>query len=136
MSPELAQFLGSLVAILALAGIARMLRLGGNPRIVDPAHARKLADEAVSGFDARAISIDCDGQAAILRDPAGRVLILRRHGGKFAGRLLGPGSAASLKGSQLQVTSGEALFGTISLTIDDPAPWLTQISGLGEARHA
>ena len=55
-----AKLIGSLVAILALAGISRWLGLGGDVRIRDEAEARRLADEAVCGFAAVDVALDRD----------------------------------------------------------------------------
>jgi hypothetical protein len=43
---------GSIVAILILAGVARLLRLGES-RIASAADARRFAEEALAGFEAR-----------------------------------------------------------------------------------
>ena len=52
MIEEGAKLLISGLAILALAGFARWLKLGSDVRIRDEAHALALAREAVSGFEA------------------------------------------------------------------------------------
>ena len=51
MNLALVQIGGSLVAILALAGIARWLQLGEDVRLRDKDEARALAQAAVCGFD-------------------------------------------------------------------------------------
>jgi len=136
MSPALLQFLGSLVAILALAGIAGWLGLGGDRRITSEAEARILADEAVSGFSPVATAVDAGGQAAVLHDAQGRVLILRRHGAQFAGRLLDEGATAAADGQCLQVDTGEVRFGSVMLQVKDPQAWVRTIEAIGSSKHA
>ena len=58
MTGQALQFAGSLIAILALAWIARKLGLGGDTRIRDEAHLRELAEEALCGFEPVDIAID------------------------------------------------------------------------------
>ena len=77
------QFAGSLAAVLALAWFARRLGLGGDPRLRDPAEVRRLANEALSGFEAQDVVLDRAGIGALLRDPAGRIMLLRRHGARW-----------------------------------------------------
>lgn len=131
MSGALLQFVGSLVAILALAGIAKWLGLGGEPRIQDEAHAKKLADEVVSGFDASEIAIGQDGSAALLRDKNGRTMVLRRHGNKFVGRILGADSHLAIAGEALQVSTSEQRFGVVALKIANPQAWLENAARAG-----
>ena len=134
--PALLQLVGSLVAILALAGIARWLGLGGDGRITSEADACVLADEAVSGFAPVGTAIDAGGKAAILRDAQGRILVLRRHGAQFAGRVLDASAAARADGQNLDIDTGERRFGTITLRIDDPRPWVRAIEAIGGKRNA
>lgn len=124
MPPEIAQLLGSLVAILALAWIAGWLKLGGDARITNEAEAARLADEAVSGFRPVAFGIDKSGHAAILRDAAGRVMVLRRHGAQFAARLLDKGASIAHTGDALVVATGDRHFGDVSLNLPDAAQWV------------
>jgi len=124
MSPAILQMLGSLVAILALAGIARWLGLGGDAHITGEAEAARLADEAVSGFRPVACSIDPSGHAAILRDHAGRVLVLCRHGAQFAARILDPGATIALAGEELAIATGDPHYGDLRLKVADPAQWV------------
>lgn len=71
---------GSLLGVLALAGAARWLGLGGDARL-DEATARELIEE--QGFDATELVLDRAGLAALARDGQGRVTIVRRHGAHF-----------------------------------------------------
>jgi hypothetical protein len=124
------QFGGSLLAILALAWFARRLGLGGETRIHDEAHLHALADEALSGFEPVEVALDHAGQAALARDGAGRVMLLRRHGSHFAARLLGPGARADSDGDTLTVNSGERQFGAVTLVLDNADAWAARLARL------
>ncbi|ABC64870.1 hypothetical protein [Erythrobacter litoralis] len=130
------QIVGSLVAILALAGLAMWLKLGGSPRIDSEETARLAADEAVDGFAAIRFGIDTDGRGALLEDGAGRILLLKPHGNQFAGRVLGPTAKAHMQSGVLTVDSGERRFGTITLALDDGAYWESAINRLKAISNA
>ncbi|MGV2497718.1 hypothetical protein [Pelagerythrobacter aerophilus] len=114
---------GSLLAILALAGLAWKLRLGGDLRIRNEAHARELAEEAVYGFEAVDVAIDRSGHAALLRDAGDRVLLLRRHGAHFAARLLTDHTHARLDRNLLVVGTAERRFGEVTLDLGAQAQY-------------
>lgn len=116
------QLIGSLVAILALAWVARRLGLGGDDRIRDEDEARMLADEALHGFEATDIAIDRAGMGALCRDAAGRVLLLRRHGSHWASRLLDSHSHARLDRGFLTLATADRRFGSVTLDLGDKAP--------------
>lgn len=128
--PALLQFLASLAAIFALAGVAVWLKLGPSPRLADEAAARIAAEEAVSGFDAVAIGLDSEGAAALLRDPAGRVLLLRPHGVHFAGRILSSAARVHRDGETITIDTAEKRYGSARLTLEDPAAWVAAIEAL------
>lgn len=130
LPPALLQFLGSLVAIFALAGIAVWLKLGPSPRLADENAARIAAEEAVSGFDPVAIGMDRDGRGAILSDAAGRVLLLRPHGVHFAGRILTPAARAHQDGDALVIDTSEKRYGAARLVLDDPSAWVDAIDAI------
>ncbi len=136
----LGQFLASLAAILVLAWIARRMGLGRDIRIRDEQHAQMLADEVICGFEAREIALDRSGRAALLRDHAGRVILVKVHGAQFAGRLLGPGSSATIWEDfgqrSLEADSGERLFGRALLDVDNPENWVSAINGAKVSSHA
>lgn len=132
LPPTLLQFIGSLVAILALAGIARWLKLGPEPRLKNEAEARIAADEAVSGFEPVAIGLDRMGCGAVMRDAAGRVLLLRPHGGHFAGRLLTGEARALRDGDTLEIDTGEKRYGAVRLVLEDAGAWARAIEAVGK----
>jgi len=114
--------------------------LGRDIRIRDESHARMLADEAIYGFEAQQIALDRSGRAALLRDRAGRVILVKVHGAQFAGRLLGPRSSATIwedgGRTSLEADSGERLFGKALLDVDDPEIWVNAINAAKVDSHA
>lgn len=80
---------GSLAAVLALAWLARAMRLGGDARIADEDAARTIARHHL--FDAADVIVDRAGMGALASDAAGGFLLIRRHGAHFvAERLTAP----------------------------------------------
>lgn len=132
----LAQTAGSLVAILALAGVAWWLKLGGAARLDSDETVHRAAGEVEDGFTPVDIARDTDGRSALARDGAGRIMIIKRHGNRFAGRLLGDGAAAWVAGGQIEVVPGEARFGTVFLTIHDAEAWADAINEIGRHHDA
>jgi len=104
---------GSLLAILALAGFARMLRLG-DARIGDAARARDMAEEMLAGFDARAAIVGTDGNAALVLGN-GTIAVLKRHGAKVAARRLLPPLQLFTAVEGVEIATGERLFGRVLL---------------------
>ena len=115
------QFAGSLAAILLLAWLARRLGLGGNPRLRDPEEAKLLAGEALCGFEAQDVVLDRAGIGALLRDSAGRMLLLRRHGVHWVARLLDSHAGVRLDRSFMTIATGDKTFGAITLDLGDQA---------------
>lgn len=121
---------GSLIAILALYFVARALKLGGKPRLADEAQVQACAGEVEEGFDAQRVSIARDGAAALARDADGRIMVIKRHGNRFAGRVLTSSAAVREEVDGLVVDTAEARFGAVRLSIDDPAYWADAINRL------
>ena len=115
------QFVGSLAAILLLAWLARRLGLGGDPRLRDPEEAKRLAGEALCGFDAQDVVLDRAGIGALLRDSAGRMMLLRRHGVHWVARLLDSHAGVRLDRSFMTIATGDKTFGAITLDLGDQA---------------
>ncbi|WP_448662686.1 hypothetical protein ACG3SL_18840 [Sphingomonas sp. CJ20] len=113
MNP-LATLAASLVAVLALAGIARLLRLGGG-RIESEAAAIEAAEAMLSGFEAARAVLGADGQAALVPGRAGDAALLKVHGAHIAARRLAPGYAAVSVPEGLRIDSGDARFGAVVL---------------------
>ena len=104
---------GSLLAVLALAGVARLLRLG-EARITDAAKARQMAEEMLAGFEARAAIVGTDGNAALVAGN-GAIAVLKRHGAKVAARRLLPPLTLLPAVEGVEVATGERLFGNVLL---------------------
>ena len=115
------QFVGSLAAILLLAWLVRRLGLGGDPRLRDPEEAKRLAGEALCGFEAQDVVLDRAGIGALLRDSAGRMLLLRRHGVHWVARLLDSHAGVRLDRSFMTIATGDKTFGAITLDLGDQA---------------
>lgn len=128
--PALLQFLASLLAIFALAGLAYWLKLGPSPRLADEDAARLAADEAVSGFIPVAIGLDREGRGAVLRDVSGRVLLLRPHGVHFAGRLLTAAARVHRDDGALVIDTAEKRYGSVRLMLDEPSAWVQAIEAI------
>lgn len=120
---ELAKLGGSFVAILGLAWLASLLKLGGDLRIRDADHAREIANETVYGFEATDVVLDRAGMGALLRDAQGRQMLIRRHGAGFVGRLLDRRIEARLDQNFLTIGTGEKTFGSITLNLGDAAQY-------------
>jgi hypothetical protein len=134
--PLLLQTMGSLVAIVALTGLAWWLKLGGSPRLASEADVNRAANEVEDGFLPVAAACDAEGAAALAQDAGGRIMLIRRHGNRFAGRVLGPAASVRLDGARLVVDPGEARFGTVSLDLADTQAWAEAINQVSKAGHA
>jgi hypothetical protein len=104
---------GSIVAILLLAGVARMLRLGES-KIATAADARRFAEEALVGFEARHALVGQDGNAALVAG-TGAIAVLKRHGAQVAVRRLLPPLRIREAVEGVTVETGERLFGAVTL---------------------
>jgi hypothetical protein len=124
----LVQTAGSLIAIIALAGLAWWMKLGGAPLLDGEDAVRRAAGEVEDGFTSIAAACDAEGKSALARDSAGRIMVIKRHGNRFAGRVLGPGGQARVSDGKLVVAPGEARFGEVVLTISDAPAWADAIN--------
>ncbi|MEO9129844.1 MAG: hypothetical protein ABI240_01415 [Sphingomonas sp.] len=107
------QLAGSIVAIMVLAGVARLLRLGES-RIATAADAQRIAEEMLAGFDAHAALVSQDGGAALVAGN-GAIAVLKRHGAKVAARRLLPPLRVHPAIEGVTVETGERLFGSVTL---------------------
>lgn len=104
---------GSLVAVLALAGIAAWLKLGGDP--LDDAAALDAAGDMLPGFVPEVVLLGSDGAAALVRGGEGRVAVVKVHGAQPAVReLVRPVGLAAVEGGTM-VRSGDRMFGDVVL---------------------
>lgn len=130
----LIQFGGSLLAILILAALAWAMRLGGRPALAQEADVARAAGEVVDGFEPMRCSIARGGDGALARDPQGRIMLIKRHGNKFAGRLLTSAATVREEVDALVIRCGPdadaARFGAVRLALEDPAYWADAINRL------
>lgn len=136
VDPQIYVFGGSLVAIFVLAGLARWLGLGGKPVLRDESAVRNAVGEVEDGFEASRISISRDRSAALVADPTGRVMVIKRHGNQFAGRILGSNARVREEVDALIVDCGEARFGPVRMSLDDSSSWADRINRLSLRRDA
>jgi hypothetical protein len=121
MELELLKFGGSLAAVALLVFVGSRLDLGGDVRLRSEDEARALADSAICGFSATAVGLDRAGIGALLRDASGRVLLIRRHGARFAARLLDSHAHVRLDRNFLTIGTGETTFGQVTLDLGGEA---------------
>lgn len=128
---------GSLAGVLGLALAARLLGLGEEARIVNADHAIAIADEIQIGFAPVDVIVDRAGYGALMRDDAGRLLLIRAHGGHFVGRLLTPPMTARLDRNMLTLTPDDPMFGSVTLNLGDQASaWASRLRDVGNAIDA
>lgn len=75
---------GSLAAVLALAGVARLLRLGGTQALADGDDAIRLAEALVSGFDGQLGVVAADGGRAIVTGGPGDIVVIEPLGARYS----------------------------------------------------
>lgn len=140
MPAELLQFAGSLAAILLLAWLARKLGLGRGAGELDPALIAKAAREVSDEFEPREIAIDRDGRAALVRDESGRIMLLKRHGAHFAGRILTPAASVITPDQsdpdRIEIACGERRFGIVTLNFEKAGSWAEAIEALDRQGNA
>jgi hypothetical protein len=97
-----------MAAIAALVLLASRLGFAGRPDLLDEGEARSLAAEIPGGCDAVAVGLDRARDAALLRDGAGRVVLVTPIGAHFVARLLGPEVALTFEGHRLVLRDGRS----------------------------
>lgn len=111
----------SLALIMGVTLLAARLGLGADVRLKDENEARALARAALCGFEPVELAMDRAGIGALLRDQAGRVMLLRRHGAQFAARMLDSHAFARLDRNFLTIGTGERHFTGVTLDLGDKA---------------
>ena len=104
---------GSLVAILVLAWVARLLKLGES-HIADPNTAAQMAEEILPDFEARAALVGTNGSAALVLGK-GEIAILKRHGARVAARRLSRPLWRRAAPEGVTIETGERMFGAVTL---------------------
>ncbi len=126
------QAAGSLIAVLLVFLVVRALELGSDVRIADAAEARALAEQARCGFDPVDVALDRARIGALLRNRAGEVMLIRRHGAKFAARVLTSHAGTRLDQDFLTLSTDDPHFGSITLDLGDQAQvWAASLRRLG-----
>ena len=128
--PMLIQTGGSLLAIFALFLLARWLKLGGKPALADHAEVQHAAKEVEDGFAAQRSAIARAGDAALAVDAAGRIMVIKRHGNHFSGRVLTPAAEVREEVDAIVVDCGEARFGPVRMSLDETGYWVDAINRL------
>lgn len=128
MTNELVKLALSLIAVFAVAWLVRGMKLGGEARIRDAAHALQLADEAEVGFGGTDVALDRAGFAAIVRNADGRQLLIRAHGVQFAAREIDARFTGRLDKDYLTLTAPERTFGSVTLRLGkDAGLWASRL---------
>lgn len=87
---------GSLTAVLALAGIARLLGLGGAARLANGDDAIALAEALVSGFEGRAGIVSASGELAAAAGGPGDLVLVEPLGARHRARRIAGAAIASI----------------------------------------
>jgi hypothetical protein len=114
---------GSLGAVLGLAGLAAMLRLGGAPRLADGDQAIAVAQALVPGFDGAAAIVATGGDIAAVAGADGSLVLIEPMGARFrARRIVGAAVRAMVpqQGEAVAMTLDLSPHESIDLTIADP----------------
>lgn len=118
----------SLIAVLAVVWLVSAMKLGREARIRDPAHAIALADEAEPGFGGIDVGLDRAGYAALVRNAAGRQMLVRAHGAQFAARTVDSRFTGRLDKGFLTLTPPERAFGSVTLQLGkDAGLWASRM---------
>lgn len=128
--PLLLQFVGSLVAILALYWLARALKLGRQSSLGDEESVRFAAEEAQDGFAATRVAISRGGGAALASNAQGQIMLIKRHGTQLAGRILSSQAQVHEEVDAIIVECGDARFGKVRLSLETPSVWVDAINRL------
>ncbi|PZO92037.1 MAG: hypothetical protein DI623_00875 [Sphingomonas sanxanigenens] len=110
--------IGTLAAIVGVAGMARLLGLGGG-RIENESEAASIAARTIAGFAPERALLDHDGQAALIRGKSGELVALKMHGAMPAARQLTLPLTATIAGSAVRVPTGDARFGDVTFKCQD-----------------
>jgi len=126
------QAAGSLIAVLLVFALVRALGLGDDVRIADEAEATALAEQARCGFAPTEVALDRARIGVLLRNAAGEVMLIRRHGARFAARVLTSHSGVRLDRGFLTLSTDDPNFGSITLDLGEKAQvWAASLRRLG-----
>ena len=109
--------IGSIIAILLVSGLVAWLKLG-EVKLDSVEDACRWADELVPGFKATDAILAADAQAALVSSDDDRLVLLKRHGAQFVGRVVTRPLSVLQQGQYWQIQSGERFFGTVTFHVD------------------
>lgn len=112
--------IASFLIIVAVTALVRGLRLG-EVRLENRAQACDWAEKNIPFFDAQDAILSEDGQSALVMDDAQRIALIKRHGSKFAGRLITRPLDAQQEGPIWCIGSGDRQFGRVRMQFDSAA---------------
>lgn len=121
----------SLAAVSGIAWLVKKMNLGVEPRILDEAHALRLAEEAEAGFDGVSVGRDRAGYSALIANAEGRMMVIRAHGNHFAARAIDSHVMMRLDKQFLILTVPERRFGPVALQLGKQAGvWAARMRNL------
>ena len=125
---NLTTILGSLGAIAVVVLIVRTLRF--DAKTLGEDDAERFAEEMIAGFEAIDM-VTCKGnQSALVLGQDGRVVLLKRTGGRYAARALEPPIRCERpEPDRLVIDSAERHFGKIEVTLDEADLWQQRLQG-------
>jgi hypothetical protein len=129
-----AKLVGSLIAVFALGWAARWLGLGGNIRIQDEDHAKRIVFDSLYGFDAIDVALDRGGYSALVKDAAGRHALINVKGAHFVAREVHPPIEGRLDRTLLTIDLQAPDFEPVTLNLGPKAQYWA--SGLRHIPYA
>ena len=125
---NLPMILGSIGAIALVVLIVRGVRF--QAKKLGPDEAEHYSEEMVSGFTAIEAATCQNRQSALVLGDDGRIVLLKRVGGRFAARALKPPIRCERpEPNRLVIDSAERHFGKIEVCIDDAETWQQRLRG-------
>ena len=110
----------SVIGVALLIGLARLLGFARRGGLVDAGLARRLAADALPGFQPADAAVSRDGAGALVAGQDGRVALVRPLGDRFVVRLLAHPLVARA-GAVLRVRPDEAMFPETVLDLGEGA---------------
>ncbi len=125
---NLTTILGSLGAIAIVLLLVRVLGFGGQHLAADD--AERFSEEMIAGFTAIDAATCKDRQSALVLGADGRIVLLKRTGGRYATRALStPIRCEMPEPGMLVIDSAERFFGKVTICIDDAGLWQRRLCG-------
>lgn len=111
----------SLFGIITLIFLAKALGFAKAPVLADAAQARKIAADALHGFDVAEVAVSLDGKGALVAGRDGRVALVRPFGDRWVVRIVN-GASAVVSDGRLRLKPEEAMFAPADLDLGPAAP--------------